>query len=112
VTDVPATAVGLPPEVREVLARLSADYAAQLPDRLAAVRTHWDALSGGDATAADPFLRAVHYLAGTGATFGRADVSDLANRLEALLSDAAPASPDPAAAQPLVDALCATGAPS
>lgn len=99
----------LPPEVQAMLARLSADYAAQLPGRLAEVRTRWNALAGGDEAAADPFLRAVHYLAGTGATFGRADVSDIANRLEALISEAAPDMPDPAAAGPLVDALCATG---
>lgn len=90
-----------PPNVlNDQLKALYEAYAAHLPDKLGQIEAAWQALQH-NADASDPlntlyFL--VHKLAGSGATFGFATVSEAASRLEqylqTLIEDTTPPTPE------------------
>jgi hypothetical protein len=67
------------------LAELNWQYVAALPERRTALNAAWARFHGGELAALDPFYREVHYLTGTGATFGQPAISDAAGVLEARL---------------------------
>jgi len=78
----------------ELLAKLKAlsdDYAAQLPDKLAQIETHWEQLSklDWDEQGFQLLHRMVHSLTGSGKTFGFPALSDAARNLEAFLKQIA-----------------------
>lgn len=95
--------------LRAELALLNRRFAEDLPRRLAAARAGWDAWSAGDDDGFATLLTAVHYLAGSGATFGRPDVSEAAAVLEALLQPwrGRDGRPDAATAAAIAEALAA-----
>lgn len=98
----------VPDDFRETLRALQARYAAELPERLAAIEA---ALADpADPNGRDGHERAralVHRLRGTAGSYGFAAISEAAARLEDAL-DAAPA--DPAAVSSAHDALRAVAA--
>lgn len=66
-------------------ADLVAAFRADLVERMARLTANWALVRAGDAAALEPLLRDVHYLAGTAATFGAAEIGDLAGEAETLL---------------------------
>ena len=99
------------PTFAETLARMTEDFARQLPQRLAAIEQAWAACCAapGDDDALADLRRSLHTLAGTAGTFGRHDVGDRARALEhqvaALLARADRGAPDLQALGPGVRAL-------
>lgn len=76
----------------ETLAAIQAEYAASLPDRLAAVERPWSDLQKTERAderhaLALAMIRAAHGIAGTAALFGRAQLGRVAGELEDLLGD-------------------------
>ena len=67
------------------LAELNRQYAAALPERREAMQAAWARFRGGDLDALDPLYREVHYLTGTGGTFGQPAISTAAGALEVRL---------------------------
>lgn len=73
-------------EIAHRLQALQSDFSRQLPERLALVESAWLAAQNGDADALDAMHRQIHGLAGSGATFGFADLSATARVLELALA--------------------------
>jgi len=72
----------------EKLAGLRADYARDLPDKLAEIQAGWRThLESPTAATHGDLVRRVHNLAGTGATFGLPAISECARALERFLHD-------------------------
>lgn len=76
-------------EVEKMLAALREEYAAQLPSRLEAMEKNWHALvhADWDPVLLSTIIRQVHSLAGSGATYGLAQVSERARALERFLKE-------------------------
>ncbi|MBI5040088.1 MAG: Hpt domain-containing protein [Gammaproteobacteria bacterium] len=85
-----------PGELEAKLAVIKRAYVAELPARAASLQAAWDRVQAEDWALAplQELHRLAHTLAGSGATFGFADVSACARALEipvkALLQDASP----------------------
>lgn len=77
----------LPDALRQSIAMLRDDYASKLPGKIAEIEALWRRLLAADAPAAEleDVVRRVHGIAGSGATFGLAAVSDAARELERFL---------------------------
>jgi hypothetical protein len=73
--------------LREGLERLRRDYLDHLPGKVATIAADWSRCRSGEPGAFERLALEVHHLAGTGATFGRPDVSEAAGALEAALAD-------------------------
>ncbi len=70
--------------IQKRIADMQADYAAKLPERIAGIEQLWSGLPAAGLAAAEleELIRAVHGIAGSGAIFGMAAVSDAARNLE------------------------------
>ncbi len=74
-------------EFRQMLAAVSAEYRAGLPERLAGIEALWDHVMGGG-DAAQPMhdlIRALHSIAGSAETFGLTAVGHAAAAAESSL---------------------------
>jgi HPt (histidine-containing phosphotransfer) domain-containing protein len=79
------------------LAALLDAYAEALPAKLREIRALWTRVeSGGDAGAARTLYLRVHSLAGTAATYGYPLMSDVARKLEQVISDGMDGGAEPA----------------
>src|SRR5690349_6537142 len=74
-------------EFRQMLAAVSAEYRAGLPERLAGIDELWGGIiRGGDvALAMNDLIRALHSIAGSAETFGLTAVSEAAAAAESRL---------------------------
>ncbi len=72
----------LPPQVQKRLKQLSAQFVAALPDKMEEIRRLWTRSSDSDTEALRSLRYAVHRLAGSAATFGLANLTELSRAAE------------------------------
>lgn len=69
-------------QLDETMARLQREYVAELPARLAELRKDFAALNAGEPDAADSIRQRLHKLAGSGGSYGFAEMSQVARNAE------------------------------
>lgn len=98
-------------ELKDALAKLRADYAAQLPGTVAQMEQLWQGLAAAEIPPAKltELARMAHSMAGSGATFGFPNVSRTARELEMFLDPFAGGEqlPAPAAQERVAQLLAA-----
>ncbi len=77
----------LPKHLRAELDTLLRDYARDLPQEVDGLEGLWDRFRQGDQEALKNLHRRLHTLAGSSASFGFGNVSDLARSLETLVAE-------------------------
>lgn len=75
-------------KIDQQLKALCEEYAAELPGKLARMQSEWDRFRAqSDSDLLQIIIRNLHNLAGSGTTFGYAEISQTAAKLESLLRD-------------------------